>query len=118
MGDIVKYTTPEKFYPRILEVENSFKKCKSLAIPKKNIIPMKGTSTIEENLKIIDELNAGVIITKESGDIGGVDAKLKAANERNIPVIMIERPEIKTLDKKTVVHNLEELDNKIKKILF
>lgn len=118
MESIVKYISPEKFYPRILEVESSFEKCEKLAIPKDNIIPMKGTSTVDENLELIDQLNAGVIITKESGDIGGVDAKLKAANERKLPVIMIERPEIETLDKKTVVNNLEQLDEKIKTILF
>lgn len=118
MEAIVKHTTPEKFYPRILEVESSIEKCEKLAIPKGNIIPMTGTSTVEENLKLIDQLEAGLIITKESGDIGGVDAKLKAANKRNIPVIMIQRPEIKTLDEKTVVHDIEQLDKKIKEILF
>lgn len=118
MEKIVKYVSPENFYPRILEVESSFEKCEKLNIPKENIIPMKGTSTINENLELIDRLDAGVIITKESGDIGGVDAKLKAANEKNVPVILIQRPEIKTLDEKTVVHNMNQLDSKIKKILF
>ena len=118
MEAIVKHTTPEKFYPRILEIESSIEKCEKLAIPKDNIIPMTGTSTIEENIKLIDKFKAGLIITKESGDIGGVYAKLKAANKRNIPVIMIQRPEIETLDKKTIVHNLEQLNEKIKEILF
>ncbi|MCF0225735.1 MAG: precorrin-6A reductase [Methanobrevibacter sp.] len=118
MKDLVKFVSVEKFYPRILEVESSFKKCEKLAIPKENIIPMKGTSTVEENLELIDKLNAGLIITKESGEIGGVDAKIKAANIKNIPIILIQRPEIKELDKKTIVHNLNELDEKIKEYLF
>lgn len=115
---IAKYASPENIYPRILEVESSIEKCERLSIPKENIIPMKGTSTVEENLELIDRLGADVIVTKESGDIGGVDAKLKAASERKVPVIMIQRPEIEALDEKAIVHNLEELDSKIKEILF
>lgn len=118
MEAIVKHTTPEKFYPRILKIESSIEKCEKLDIPKDNIIPMTGTSTIEENIKLIEQFKAGLIITKESGDIGGVNAKLKAANKKNISVIMIKRPEIKILDEKTIVHNLKQLDEKIKEILF
>ncbi len=113
MKDVVKYVSAEKFYPRILNVKSSIEKCEELSIPKSHIIPMKGTSTINENLDLIDKFNAGIIITKESGDIGGVDAKIKAADIRNIPVILVERPIIKELDEKTIVHNLDELDEKI-----
>ena len=57
------------------------------------------------------------MITKESGEIGGVIEKIEAANQKDISLIMIKRPIIKKLDKKDVVSNLEEFDEKIKKII-
>ena len=54
------------------------------------------------------------MITKESGEIGGVIDKIEAANKKDIAVIMIHRPEIKEVDKKDMVSNLDELDNKLK----
>ncbi len=83
-----------------------------LNVPEEHIIEMKGTSSLEENLKIIEETQASVIITKESGDIGGVINKINAANLKDIGVIMLKRPKIKDLNKKDIVSNLDELDEK------
>ena len=68
----------------------------------------------KKNIKLINNLNASVMITKESGKIGGVTEKIQAANETSIDVIMIQRPKIKELNKKNIVSNLDELDKKIK----
>ena len=75
---------------------------------------MNGAASKEENIKLINNLNASVMITKESGKIGGVTEKIQAANETSIDVIMIQRPKIKELNKKNIVSNLDELDKKIK----
>lgn len=113
MKNILKYVSPEKFYPRILEIQSSFEKCDELNVPKQHIIPMKGTSTVKENVELIEKLNGGIIITKESGKIGGLDTKIKAAKQKNIPIIIIEKPEIKELEKKTVVTNFKQLKEKL-----
>ena len=54
------------------------------------------------------------MITKESGEIGGVLDKIEAANKKDIAVIMIQRPKIDELNKKDIVNDLTELDSKIK----
>lgn len=113
MESILKYVDVGRFYARILKVPKSLEKCELLKIPKEHIIPMKGTSTLKENIKIIEETHASVIITKESGDIGGVINKIDAANFKNIDVIMLKRPKIKNLNKKDIISNLEQLDEKI-----
>lgn len=113
MEAILKYVSVNRFYARILKVPKSLEKCELLHIPEDHIIEMKGTSSLEENLKIIDKTHASVIITKESGDIGGVINKINVANEKHIGVIMLKRPKIKDLNKKDVVSNLEQLDEKI-----
>ena len=114
MKDIVKYVSAQRFYPRILKVESSLKKCDELNIDPTHIIPMTGAASCEENIKLIEKYDACVMITKESGEIGGVIDKIDAANEKDIAVIMIIRPEIKELNKNDVVTNLEELDTKLK----
>jgi precorrin-6A/cobalt-precorrin-6A reductase len=114
MGEILKYVPVERFYPRILKVESSIEKCESLNVDPSHIIPMTGAATIEENLELIEKYDASVMITKESGDIGGVIEKIEAANEKNITVIMIQRPKIDGLNKNNIVSNLEELDIRLK----
>ncbi|MGN0176360.1 MAG: precorrin-6A reductase [Methanobrevibacter sp.] len=114
MEDVLKNVSTEKFYPRIVKVKSSIEKCKKLDINPNHIIPMTGAASKEENIELIEKYDAGIIITKESGEIGGVLDKIEAANIKNIKIIMIQRPQIKEINKKDIVSNLEELDNKIK----
>jgi precorrin-6A/cobalt-precorrin-6A reductase len=114
MADIVKYIGVDRFYPRILKVESSIEKCNALNIDPDHIIPMTGAATKQENIDLIEKYDAGVMITKESGEIGGVVEKIEAANEKDIAVIMIRRPKIELLNKHDIVSDLNELDSKIK----
>ena len=75
---------------------------------------MTGAATKEENIDLIVKYDASVMITKESGEIGGVIEKIEAANEMDIAVIMIKRPKIEILNKNDVVNDLDELDDKLK----
>lgn len=113
MEDILKYVSRERFYPRILKVPSSIEKCEELRVDESHIIPMKGAATTEENIELIEKYDACVMITKESGEIGGVIDKIEAANKKDISVVMIQRPKIDALEKKDVVSNLYELDSKI-----
>lgn len=114
MKEIVKYVSVDRFYPRILKVEKSIQKCRELNINPDHIIPMTGAATKQENIDLIEKYDASVMITKESGEIGGVIEKIQAANEKNIAIIMIKRPKIEILNKKDIVNDLTELDSKIK----
>ena len=114
MEDVLKYVSCERFYPRILKVPSSIEKCEELNVDPSHIIPMKGAASVDENIELIEKYDACVMITKESGEIGGVIDKIEAANEKDIAVIMIQRPVIKEVDKKDIVSNLDELDDKLK----
>ena len=114
MEDILKYVSVDRFYPRILKVESSIEKCEKLGVDPSHIIPMKGAASLEENLELIEKYDASVMITKESGEIGGVVEKIQAANEKNVAVIMIQRPKIDDLNRNDIVSNLDELDIKLK----
>ena len=114
MADILNHVSVDRFYPRILKVESSIRKCESLNVDPDHIIPMTGAATVEENLELIEKYDASVMITKESGEVGGVIEKIQAANERNVAIVMIQRPKIDELNKNDIVSNLEELDIKLK----
>lgn len=114
MEDVLKHVSVDRFYPRILKVESSIEKCEKLGVDPSHIIPMKGAASLEENLELIEKYGASVMITKESGEIGGVVEKIQAANQMDIAVIMIQRPKIDDLNKNDIVSNLDELDIKLK----
>jgi precorrin-6A/cobalt-precorrin-6A reductase len=114
MADILNHVSVDRFYPRILKVESSIRKCESLNVDPDHIIPMTGAATVEENLELIEKYDASVMITKESGEVGGVIEKIQAANERNVAIVMIQRPKIDELNKNDIVSNLDELDIKLK----
>ena len=114
MEEILKYVSPERFYPRILKVASSLEKCEKLNVNPDHIIPMKGAATTEENIELIEKYNASVMITKESGEIGGVIEKINAANEKGIGIVMIQRPKIDGLNKNSIASNLNEIDDMIK----
>ena len=117
MEDVLKNVSKDRFYPRILKVQKSIEKCKKLGIENNHIIPMKGAASLKENIDLIEKYNASVMITKESGEIGGVIEKIQSPNKKDISLIMIKRPIIKELNKKNIVSNLNEFDKKIKKII-
>ena len=116
MEEILKHVSVDRFYPRILKVESSIEKCEMLGVDPSHIIPMKGAASLDENLELIEKYDASVMITKESGEIGGVVEKIQAANEKDIAVIMIQRPEIDDLNKNDIVSNLDELDIKLQNL--
>ena len=113
MEEVLENVSTERFYPRILKVASSLEKCEALGVDPTHIIPMTGAATAEENIELIEKYDASVMITKESGEIGGVIDKIEAANEKDIAVIMIQRPEIKEVNKKDIVSTLDELDIKL-----
>ena len=116
MEEILKHVSVDRFYPRILKVESSIEKCEMLGVDPSHIIPMNGAASLDENLELIERYDASVMITKESGEIGGVVEKIEAANEKDIAVIMIQRPEIDDLNKNDMVSNLNELDVKLQNL--
>ncbi len=79
---------------RILPTVEVLHECESYGLTPKNIIAMQGPFSTELNVETFKHCRAEVIVTKNSGKIGGADTKLAAAKILNLPVVMIERPKI------------------------
>ena len=79
---------------RILPTAEVLVECEKLGFNPKNIVAMQGPFSTELNIELFKHYNADVIISKDSGQIGGVDTKLTAAEKLNLPVVLIDRPKI------------------------
>ena len=61
----------------------------------------------------MQEYNIHIMVTKESGDEGGTTAKIEAALELGIPVVMVMRPIVSEINNKTIFNNINDLLQKI-----
>ncbi len=59
---------------------------------------------MEDNLKTIEKYGIGVLVSKDSGEAGGLYEKIESARRMNIPVILVRRP-----DQEAGVFTVEQL---------
>lgn len=78
---------------RILPTAEVLAEVEKILSPK-NIIAMQGKFSTELNIELFKHAQAEVIVTKNSGEIGGADTKILAAEILNLPVVIIDRPKI------------------------
>lgn len=78
---------------RILPTAEVIAECEKF-LPPKQIIAIQGKFSVELNAELFNHAHAEVIVTKNSGQVGGTDTKILAAEKLNLPVVMINRPKI------------------------
>ena len=79
---------------RILPTAEVLAECESLGLSPKQIIAIQGKFSVELNAELFKHAEAEVIVTKNSGEVGGADTKIQAAEILNLPVVVIDRPQI------------------------
>ena len=79
---------------RILPTAEVLMQCTQLGLTPKQIVAMQGPFSTELNVELFKHAGAEVIVTKNSGQIGGTNTKLEAAKILRLPVVMIDRPKI------------------------
>ena len=82
----------ERFFVRVLPVPDSLKKALDCGYRGSNIICMQGPFDREMNIAMLKTTGAKFLVTKDSGDTGGFEAKVSAALFLGCRVIVIERP--------------------------
>lgn len=93
---------------RVLDHPDSMKACEAAGISKEDVIVGKGPFSVAQNVRAIKDFGIGVLVTKDSGTIGGVPEKLEAARLENCRVIVVRRPEPDAAD---TLSDVEELIN-------
>jgi len=81
-----------RVFVRIIPMQESLKKALDLGFSGSNIICMQGPFDRDMNLATLKKTNAKFLVTKESGDAGGFEAKVTAALLLGCEVIVIARP--------------------------
>jgi precorrin-6A/cobalt-precorrin-6A reductase len=81
-----------ELFVRVLPTSQVLTQCEDVGLKPYQIIGMQGPFTQKFNEVLWEQLNIDVVITKESGLIGGVEEKVQACLALKIPVIILERP--------------------------
>ena len=77
---------------RILPLAGAFQAAIDGGFEGRNLIAMQGPFSVDMNRALIKQVDAKVLVTKESGKQGGFLEKLVACKEENIKAIVIKRP--------------------------
>lgn len=85
----------ERLYARVLPTSRVLALCEELGMLPGHVIAMQGPFTSAFNAALYDMLDIRTIVSKDSGEAGGVPNKVLPALERGIHVIMISRPDDK-----------------------
>lgn len=86
---INKFT--ERVYLRMLPSPEGMKHCLDLGYPMKNLCGMQGPFSEEFNIAQFREIEAKILVTKESGNIGGFMEKVEAAKKCNMELVVLSR---------------------------
>lgn len=77
---------------RILPEPGVLAQVLALGILPRDIVAMQGPFSVETNVALIGQFGADVLVTKNSGSVGGADAKFQAAMQKNIWLVVIDKP--------------------------
>ena len=81
-----------RLFVRVLPEEESLAACAAAGIPAGDVIAARGPFAAEANLDLLHRLGVTVLVTKDSGDAGGLPAKLDAARRAGCRVVVVRRP--------------------------
>ena len=83
---------PARLFVRVLPTREALELCAAAGILPSHIIAMQGPFTRAFNAALYDQWGIRAMVTKDSGQAGGVEEKVVPALERQIHIIMIDRP--------------------------
>jgi precorrin-6A/cobalt-precorrin-6A reductase len=82
-----------KLVARVLDTPESEAACRSAGLDPGEIVCANGPFSMEENFSLIQKHHIGVLVTKDSGEAGGVGDKIDAARKAGCRVVVIMRPQ-------------------------
>lgn len=77
---------------RVLPTPESLAACAAAGLEPRDIVAMQGPASAELDAALLRHLGAAVLVTKESGDAGGLGEKLRAAELAGAAAVVVARP--------------------------
>ncbi len=100
----------ERLVARVLSSAEVVQMCKDLGFPGRHIIAAQGPFGEEINYAMLKEYGAAWMVTKNTGDAGGFQAKWDAAIRAGVKIVVIGRPQEQAQD----CVSLDEMITKLK----
>ncbi len=83
----------KRLWVRVLPTREALELCERSGIHPSHIIAMQGPFSAELNGALYDQFGIRVMVTKDSGTVGGLEEKVLPALVREMDVIVIDRPD-------------------------
>ena len=106
--DYAKQLDVSRLHVRVLPTERVMKLLTDAGYQANQINAIQGPFSVELNVELFKHAQAVAVVTKESGKQGGVQEKIQACRQLNIPCVVIKRPEISYPKKVTEIAALEK----------
>jgi len=83
-----------EWFVRVTPEPEFIQRAIDLGVPRSNICAMQGPFSEAFNTALWRDLKIDCVITKDSGDAGGYQAKVAATQALNLPLLVIKRPKL------------------------
>lgn len=94
VAKFIHLKSEKELFVRILPVPEHITLCLDMGIPPAHIIAMHGPFSEDLNRAMFRQYHINTVVTKDSGDAGGVLEKIHAALSEGIDTVIIERPRL------------------------
>ncbi|GEK27885.1 precorrin-6A reductase [Furfurilactobacillus siliginis] len=112
-GDYADALGTQRLQVRILPTVAALEKVTNAGFEAHQIDAIRGPFSLALNVELLRRQNARYLITKDSGDRGGVEEKIKAAKQLDMTCLVINRPRV---DYAHEVSSLSELERFITEV--
>ncbi|MDR1955101.1 MAG: precorrin-6A reductase [Candidatus Methanoplasma sp.] len=83
----------ERVFARVLSMPDASLSCAEKGFQGRNLFCMQGPFCEELNYGMLKQTNAKYLVTKESGEPGGFEEKVRAAERAGAKIVLVSRPE-------------------------
>ncbi|MDR0335070.1 MAG: precorrin-6A reductase [Methanomassiliicoccaceae archaeon] len=110
--ELAKFTSIDGFekriFARVLSLPDVAEQCAKLGFRGRNLICMQGPFNEDINYGMMRQFGIEHMVTKDSGEPGGFDEKMRAAARANVNVIVVGRPPENGMPYDSVVREMSE----------
>lgn len=82
-----------RLFARVLPTSEVLRSCEALGFDPAHVIAMQGPFSAEMNRAMLEMTGASLLVTKDGGGPGGMEAKLAGARAAGAEVILVTRPD-------------------------
>ena len=100
----------ERLFARVLPLADSLAQCEACGLKGRQVIAMQGPFDEALNVAMLSQIGASWLLTKQTGSIGGFEAKIEGARKAGAKVVVIRNPEIDDGNRLTMAEVMAKLE--------